>query len=56
LSIDSLLRPLAYVVRPVFTELEWYRPIYAEREPGTENLIMIQKSGNKDSLEHAESQ
>lgn len=41
--------PLPYVVEKVFTGIEWNQPIYAEREPGTENLVVIQKGGPEDA-------
>lgn len=40
--------PLPYTVRPVFTAISWDRPIYAEREPGTNSLIVIEQGGERD--------
>ncbi len=41
--------PLPYVATKVFTDIKWEQPIYVEREPGTENLVVIQKGGNEDA-------
>jgi uncharacterized repeat protein (TIGR03806 family) len=41
--------PMPYVVTQVFTDIKWEQPIYVEREPGTENLIVIQKGGEEDT-------
>jgi uncharacterized repeat protein (TIGR03806 family) len=41
--------PLPYVATQVFTGISWDQPIYAKQEPGTENLVVIQKGGETDA-------
>ena len=41
--------PLPYVATRVFWDVEWKEPIYAEREPGTQNLMIIQKGGETEA-------
>ena len=40
--------PLPYLVKQLFSGIEWKQPIYAQPEPGTENLMVIQKGGESD--------
>jgi uncharacterized repeat protein (TIGR03806 family) len=47
--IGSPEPPLPYVARQIFEDIKWEQPIYAEQEPGTENLIVIQKGGGADA-------
>jgi len=41
--------PLPFVATQVFTNIKWEQPIYVEREPGTDNLIVIQKGGEENT-------
>lgn len=40
--------PLPYSTEPVFTDVDWDRPIYAKAEPGTPNVLVVLQGGEKD--------
>ena len=40
--------PLPYRAEPIFTEIDWQRPIYAKAEPGTSWLVVVQQGGEKE--------